>query len=121
VLLNRGDGSFEAKREYRAGGAVVIGNLNGDRKPDMVTVGLRPNAVSVLINTPGLCNVQDVVRMTQGAAKRALARVNCRLGKVSRAYSKVKAGLVLAQKPRFGAVRPKGGTVDLVVSRGRNG
>jgi beta-lactam-binding protein with PASTA domain len=28
---------------------------------------------------------------------------------------------VLAQKPRFGAVRPKGGTVDLVVSRGRNG
>jgi hypothetical protein len=119
VLLNRGDGSFDAKREYRAGGAVVIGNLNDDRKPDMVTVGLRPNAVSVLINTPGLCDVQDVVRMTLGAAKRALARVNCRLGKVSRAYAKVKAGLVLAQRPKFGTVRPKGGKVDLVTSRGR--
>jgi beta-lactam-binding protein with PASTA domain len=60
-------------------------------------------------------------RMTLGAAKRALAHVNCLLGKVSRACSKVKAGLVLAQKPGSAPVRPKGGTVDLVVSRGPNG
>jgi FG-GAP-like repeat/PASTA domain len=120
VLLNRGDGSFEAKREYAAGGSVAIGNLNGDRKPDVVTVGGMTSAVSVLINTPGLCNVQDVVRMTLAAAKRKLARVNCRVGKVSRADSGVKAGGVISQKPKFGAVRPKDAKVNLVVSRGRN-
>ena len=74
----------------------------------------------VLINTPGLCTVQDVSRaMTPAAAKRTLARANCRVGKIRRAYSKVKRGRVISQKPRFGAVLPGGGKVNLVVSRGR--
>ena len=51
---------------------------------------------------------------------RALARVNCRVGRVRHTYSKTgKRGRVISQKPRFGAVLPAGGKVNLVVSRGR--
>jgi FG-GAP-like repeat/PASTA domain len=120
VLVNRGDGSFQAKVEYPGsfGGPLASADLNGDEKPDLVTTGNR--SLHVLINTPGLCNVQDVVGMTPAAAKRELARVNCRAGRVSRAYSKrVKKGRVISQKPRFGAVLRGGGKVNLVVSRGR--
>jgi beta-lactam-binding protein with PASTA domain len=56
--------------------------------------------------------------MAPAAGKRKLARVNCRVGKVRRVHSKIKAGRVISQKPRFGAVRPAGAKVDLVVSRG---
>jgi PASTA domain/FG-GAP-like repeat len=122
VLVNRGDGSFQAKVEYPGGrfvsGPLASGDLNGDDKPDLVTLGER--SLHVLINTPGLCNVQGVVGMTPAAAKRELARVNCRVGKVRRLYSKrVKKGRVSSQKPKFGAVLPGGSKVKLVVSRGR--
>jgi beta-lactam-binding protein with PASTA domain len=57
------------------------------------------------------------------AAKRTLARANCRVGKIRRAYSgaysKVKRGGVISQKPNFGAVLPGGSKVNLVVSLGR--
>ena len=74
----------------------------------------------MLLNTPGLCTVQNVRGRTLPIARRTLARANCRVGKIRRAYSKnVKKGRVISQKPRFGAVLPGGGKVDLVVSRGR--
>jgi beta-lactam-binding protein with PASTA domain len=42
------------------------------------------------------------------------------MAKVRRAYSPwVKKGRVISQKPKFGAVLPGGGKVNLVVSRGR--
>jgi beta-lactam-binding protein with PASTA domain len=65
--------------------------------------------------------MQDVTGNTLQAAKRTLARANCRVGKIRRAYSKtVKRGRVISQKPNFGAVLPGGSKVSLVISRGRN-
>ena len=123
VFTNNGDGSFQAKLDYRTGGdpySVAIGDLNGDRKPDLATANLDANTVSVLLNRPGLCTVQDVFRQTLPAAKRTVARANCRVGKIRRAYSKtVKKGRVISQTPRPGRVLPNRGKVSLVVSRGR--
>jgi hypothetical protein len=122
VLPNQGDGTFQAKLDYYVTGSsprsVAIADLNGDRKRDLAT-----NGVSVLLNRPGLCTVQDVWRQTVPAAKRTLAHANCRVGKIRRvysgAYSKVKRGGVISQKPNFGAVLRGGAKVDLVVSLGR--
>jgi hypothetical protein len=123
VLLNKGDGSFQAKLDYATGGgprSVAIGDLNGDRKPDLVTANAAASTVSVLTNTPGLCTVQDVQGKTLPAAKQTIARANCRAGKTRRAYSKtVRRGRVISQRPRPGTVLPTRGNVNLVVSRGR--
>jgi hypothetical protein len=130
VLLNRGDGSLRTKLDYvpefECCGPMTLGDVNGDRRPDLaVPVGYSRNGstyLSLLINTPGLCNVQNVVGMTLPAAKRTLARISCRVGKVRDAYSKgMKRGRVISTKPWFGAVRPTGAKVNLVVSRGRKG
>jgi len=123
VLANRGGGSFQAKLDYRTGRApysVAIGDLNGDRKPDLATANSHyPSTVSVLLNRPGLCTVQNVKGQTLPAAKRTIARANCRVGKIRRGYSKtVKSGRVISETPRPGTVLPNRGKVNLVVSRG---
>ena len=123
VLRNRGDGRFHPKVDFahgRAGGFVAVNDLNGDGKPDLATARPSANTVSVLINTPGLCTVQNVRGKTLPAAKRLIRRANCRVGTVRREYSKTRRrGRVISQKPNFGAVLPKGGKVELVVSRGK--
>jgi hypothetical protein len=122
VFTNNGDGSFQAKLDYRTGGdpySVAIGDLNGDGKQDLATANLDANTVSVLLNRAGLCTVQDVFRQTLPAAKRTVARANCRAGKIRRTYSnRVKKGRVISQKPKPGTVLPNRGKVNLVVSRG---
>lgn len=128
VLLNGGDGSLRSKLDYVPGielwGSIAIGDLNGDHGLDLAVPMIDSrngwSSLSLLINTPGLCNVQNVVGMTLALAKRTLARISCRVGKVSHAYSKgMKRGRVISTKPWFGAVLPKGGKVSLVISRGR--
>jgi FG-GAP-like repeat/FG-GAP repeat len=124
VLENRGGGSFQAGLDYRAPGkipvAIAIGDLNGDGRRDLVTANRDSNTVSVLLNTPGLCTVQDVKGETLAAAKRTIARAYCRLGKVRGAYSKwFRKGRVISETPKPLAVLGKGGKVNLVVSRGR--
>jgi FG-GAP-like repeat/PASTA domain len=128
VLLNRSDGSLRPKLDYAPGlelyGSITIGYLNGDSRPDLAVpiIDSRNGSsdLSLLYNTPGLCNVENAVGLTVPGAKRTIARINCRVGKVRYAFSKtVKRGRVISQKPLFGAVRPKGAKVTLVVSRGR--
>src|SRR6266511_4222973 len=123
VLANKGDGSFQARRDYRTGRgptSVAIADLNGDGKPDLATANFNlAGTVSVLLNTPGLCTVQDVWGKTLPAAKRTIVRANCRVGKIRRAYSRLKKGCVISEKPKPGTVLPNGAKVNLVVSRGR--
>jgi hypothetical protein len=72
-----------------------------------------------ITSAQNVCTVPHVRGKTLPAAKRTIARANCRVGKVRRAYSKtVKRGRVLSAKPRPGTVL-YGGKVNLVVSRGR--
>jgi PASTA domain/Concanavalin A-like lectin/glucanases superfamily len=73
-----------------------------------------------ITNAPEACTVPHVRRKTLPAAKRTIARANCRVGTIRRAYSKiVKRGRVSSQTPRPGRVLPNRGRVNLVVSRGR--
>jgi predicted NUDIX family NTP pyrophosphohydrolase len=124
VLLNRGGGRFDAKLDYPAGSdpwAVAIGDLTGDGKADLAAANAYANTVSVLMNTPGLCAVQDVRGMTLGVAKQTITRANCSVGTLRRAYSKtVQRGRVISEKPAAGTVLRRGGRVNLVVSRGRS-
>jgi hypothetical protein len=131
VRLNRGDGAFGPALAYSLPGALggdsalAFGDLNGDGKRDLVasTAGSQPNeewSLFVRLNRPGLCNVQPVVGITTAAARRALARVNCRVGAVEHAYStKLKRGRVISQAPAAGAVRRGRANIRLVVSLGR--
>jgi hypothetical protein len=118
VLVNRGAGFFRRQLDYgteKYPVFVLADDLNGDRKLDLV---VNSGTFSVLLNKPGLCDVQDLRRQTLVEAKRTLARVNCRVGRVSYAYSRTIRGLVIRQKPKLGAVLRGGSAVDVVVSRG---
>jgi hypothetical protein len=122
VLLNRGDGSFGARRDYPARvNSVAIGDLNGDGKPDLATAN-DPDIVSVRLNTTGLCTAPNVIGKTLPTAKRTITRAHCRVGKIRYAFSKVvKRGRVISEMPKPGKVLRRGGKVNLVVSRGRKG
>jgi len=130
LLLNAGDGTFEAPLRYRgasAYGNVAVGDLNDDGRPDIVATagtdddentGVRE--LAVLLDKPGVCNVQKLSGLTLTAAKAQLERAGCGVGKVTWKYSKsVKKGLEIAQSPGFGAVLPGGGKVNLVMSKGK--
>jgi hypothetical protein len=129
VFVNRADGSFEAgvvhPTERAPFGAYAgfpvsarSGDLNGDGRRDLVTANLIGNNISVLINRPGLCAVQYVEGKPLPEAKREMTRAGCRIGTITVSRGPAHGGSVISQKPTFGAVLPKGGEVDLVVSRG---
>lgn len=66
------------------------------------------------------CKVPNVRTLLLAAAKRALVRAHCALGRVTRAFSStVQKGRVVSQRPGPGAVRPEHAPVGLVVSSGR--
>jgi uncharacterized delta-60 repeat protein len=101
--------------------------LQGDRR--IVVVGsTRPPAsddsafaVARYQNpAPPSCVVPNLRGKTLRAARPWLTRANCRLGKVTRAYSRTVAnGRVISQRPRPRARLPERGNVNVVVSRGR--
>jgi PASTA domain len=66
------------------------------------------------------CVVPNVKGKTLARARRLLASKRCALGRVTRRYSrKVRKGRVIAQTPRGSTRLPRGGRVNLLVSRGR--
>jgi Glycosyl hydrolase family 26/PASTA domain len=71
------------------------------------------------IAPPVQCVVPNVKNKPLAAAKRAILARHCRVGKIRRAYSKVKKGRVISEKPKPRVVLPNRGKVNLVVSRGR--
>jgi hypothetical protein len=134
VLLNRGHGRFEKGLYFATGYSedwvggqpfyLAVADLNADGKLDLAATNLYypggDSDMAVIINRPGLCNVQRFTGMTFATAKLTLARVNCRLGKVRRAYSRrAKRGRVISQSPELGEALRHGARVDLVVSKGR--
>ena len=120
VLVNRGDGTLEGSIAYRVGlGPIGVSaaDLDGDRRADLVTADFNSAGVSLLLNRPGHCTVQNVVGRMLLSAKAALGRANCRVGSVRRAPSNsFRRGYVAAQKPRWGTVTRRGTKVALVVS-----
>jgi beta-lactam-binding protein with PASTA domain len=65
------------------------------------------------------CVVPKVTRKGLAAAKRAIKRAHCRVGKIRKAYSKnVRKGRVIAQKPRPHAKLAVGSRIRLTVSKG---
>lgn len=64
-----------------------------------------------------LCRVPNVVGLRLAAAKRAVRRARCRVGRVVKADSNRPSGVVAAQRPRAGRALLEGGRVNLTVSR----
>jgi beta-lactam-binding protein with PASTA domain len=69
------------------------------------------------VNAPGWCTVPDLSGTKLAAARRLLAERHCGLGRI-RWRKGGTAGYIWSQRPYVGAVLPKGGKVNLVVSRG---
>jgi PASTA domain-containing protein/List-Bact-rpt repeat protein len=67
-----------------------------------------------------LCVVPNVKGKKLPAAKRAITKANCSLGKVTRTFSKsVKKGRVISQGPKPGKALTAGSKVELKVSKGK--
>jgi uncharacterized repeat protein (TIGR01451 family) len=78
------------------------------------------NAATMRTAVRAPCIVPNVRGRRLPAAKRALAAAHCKVGKVTRKYSRtVKKGRVIAQDELPGTRLSPGTTVALVVSRGR--
>jgi hypothetical protein len=122
VLINRGKGSFGAGHQFLTGASPVsaaIGDLNRDGTPDIATANADDATVSVLLNTSGPCSVPTVTGKRLNAAKQAIVRGGCRVGKIRSAYSaRIAKGRVVAQAPRARTMLAHGAKVDVVVSRG---
>ena len=127
VLLNKGDGTFQRRLDYPTGGhvsyptSVAIGDLNGDGKPDLAAANFGSNTVAVMLaNTASVCTVPNVAGKTLATATQTITRALCRVGRIRSSTSpKVAKGRVIWQTPDAPTVLPKGGRIDLGISRGR--
>ena len=68
---------------------------------------------------PVACVVPNVKRKPLATAERLIVAARCRVGRVKKARSKTKKGLVIAQSPPAHRSLPVGSRVNLVVSRGK--
>ena len=69
---------------------------------------------------PAKCKVPSVVGKTLADAKRVIIKAGCKVGTVTRVFSRArKAGKVIGQSVRAGRKVKRGTKINLVVSRGR--
>lgn len=87
-------------------------------QPGNETYAAAPDASQTFSIAPAPCTVPAVVGKSLTAAKAALPRRHCRLGRVTRVRSAKRRGTVVAQRPRAGRILPSGAKVNLAVSRG---
>jgi hypothetical protein len=71
------------------------------------------------IGAPPPCRVPNVMGKRLIVAKRVISRSHCRTGRVDRAYSAKKEGLVISQSRHAGRMLPFRSRINLIVSRGR--
>lgn len=77
------------------------------------------SAPTGVVPAPARCVVPRLKGKTLPKARSLLRRAHCALGRVSYARSSLRRGLIVSQRPRAGAFRPRGTKVRVVVSRGR--
>jgi hypothetical protein len=129
VLPNKGNGMLRRASTFYTAypvwegcdpESIAIADVAGDRKPDLVTANYVSGTVSVLVNAFGRCAVPMLDGLRLPAAKRMLQRAGCRVGAIRYAYSRsVPRGVVISERPAWGAVLRKGAKVSLLVSAGR--
>jgi len=91
-----------------------------DPPPDMV-VPPNSSVQLVLSGGPAPVNVPDVVGLSLQYARGVLEAAGLRVGRVDRVTSGQEADVVLAVRPPPGNGRPRGASVELLVSAGRGG
>jgi hypothetical protein len=128
VRLGRGDGSFGRAQylEWVLADYGVAADFNLDGRPDLAFVRSEQTSASVYLNWTGLaappCVALDLRSFPVRTAKQYLGFAGCRLGRVTRRFSRrVRRGRVISQRRRVGTVLPSGSAIDIVVSRGRRG
>lgn len=105
-------------------GGGAIADFNQDSIPDLAVANRGSNSVTVFLNDgheapPGAtCVVPRLARVTLPVAKVAVRNGGCTVGRVTRKYSRVRKGRVIAQRPKAGTRLPAGASVALVLSRG---
>jgi hypothetical protein len=114
---------------YEYNGAIYVANVASltDCSQDTITKVIasgsdpywgRANVNPAKRPPPPACHVPKLVGKTLGAARRALAKAGCAVGKVTRRHSSHRnKGRVISQTPRVGTSRPVGTKVSLVVGR----
>lgn len=91
-----------------------------DPPPDMV-VPPNSSVQLVLSGGPGPVNVPDVVGLSLEFAEPIVEAAGMKVGKVDRVTSSQEADVVLSVRPPPGNARPRGSSVDLLVSSGTGG
>ena len=94
---------------------VTASNVDGAR-----AAASNPTGVVVRATQVRRCVVPRLKGKTLRVARAAIRRGSCRMGRVQRRFSStIKAGRVIAQRPRAGARLAANARVHLVVSKGK--
>ncbi len=109
-----------AKSSIAIGNVISTAPPAGTSLPGGKSVNIKVSLGNPKPPVPGKkCTVPNVVHQTLAVAAKAIAKGNCKVGKISTAKSKkVKDGKVISSDPKAGAKKPSGAKVNLTISKG---